>query len=103
VIAEVNGLLKRERIKGERYRAFWTHGMDLLNAKSVDERSSLRLLDMYVDREMKEGVCTIGPVDTGLIDLARREGCALLTNDKTLAWRALELGIDGRLMDNLIS
>ena len=103
VIAEVNGLLKRERIKGERYRAFWTHGMDLLNARALDERSSLRLLEMYVDGEMKEGVCTIGPVDTALIDLARREGCPLLTNDQTLAWRALELGVDGRLMDNLIS
>jgi rRNA-processing protein FCF1 len=103
VIAEVNGLLKRESIKGERYRAFWTHGMDLMNAKRLDERSLLRLLDMYVVGALKEGVCTIGPVDTALIDLARGEGCALLTDDTTLAWRAWDLGVDCRLVDKLIS
>lgn len=104
VIAEVNGLLKREHIKGNRYRAFWTHGMDLLSARALDERSLPRLLDMYVVGELREGVCTIGPVDTALIELARREGCTLLTGDNnTLARRAWELGVDCRLIDQVIS
>lgn len=103
VIAEVNGLLKREHIKDTRYRAFWTHGMDLLNARALDERSLLRLLDMYVVEKLKEGVCTIGPVDTALIELARKEGCTLLTGDNnTLARRAWELGVDCRLIDQII-
>lgn len=102
VIAEVNGLLKKGQVKGERHRAFWTHGMELLNAKALDERSSLRLLDMFIDGALKEGVCTIGPVDTALIELARNEGCALLTDDKTLGWRAWDIGVDCRLVYNLI-
>jgi len=103
VIAEVNGLLKREHIRGERYRAFWTCGMDLLNARALDERSLLRLLDMYVVSELKEGVCTLGPVDTALIDLTRSEGATLLTDDSTLAGRAWEIGVDCRLTSTLIS
>lgn len=103
VVAEVNGLLKKKHIKGERYRAFWIHGMDLLNARSLNERSLLRLLDMYVVPELREGVCTIGPVDTGLADLAEKEGCALLTDDRTLALHALRRGVDCRLMERLIS
>lgn len=102
VIAEVNGLLRKGQIKGDRHRAFWTNGMELLNARALDEHYSLRLLDMFIERALNEGVCTIGPVDTGLLELARKEGCALLTDDKTLGWRAWEIGVDCRLVYNLI-
>jgi hypothetical protein len=77
--------------------------MDLLNARALDERSLLRLLDMYIVGELMEGVCTVGPVDTALIDLTRQEGGALLTDDTTLAGRAWELGVDCRLISTLIS
>ena len=102
VMAEVNGLLKKGQVKGARHRAFWTHGMDLLNAKALDERFSLRLLEMFVDSALNEGVCTIGPVDTALIELARREGCALLTDDKALGSRAWGIGVDCRLVYHLV-
>jgi len=58
---------------------------------------------MYVVADLMEGVCTIGPVDTALIDLTRREGGALLTDDATLARRAWKVGVDCRLIYNLIS
>src|SRR4029078_7246315 len=28
VVAEVNGLLRKGQVKGERYRSFWTQGME---------------------------------------------------------------------------
>lgn len=102
VIAEVNGLLKKGQVKGARHRAFWTHAMEFMNAKALDERHSLRLLDMFIDGALKERVCEIGPVDTTLIDLARNEGCALLTDDQTLGWRAWGIGVDCRLVYNLV-
>jgi rRNA-processing protein FCF1 len=102
VIAEVNGLIKKGQVKGERHRAFWTHGMELLSARALDERLSCRLLDMFIDGALKESICTIGPVDTALIELARGEGCSLLTDDKTIGWRAWEIGVDCRLVYNLI-
>jgi rRNA-processing protein FCF1 len=72
VMAEINGLLKQSRIKRERYRAFWTHGMQLLHERALDERASLRLLDMFINVPLNESVCTLGPVDTALIQLASR-------------------------------
>jgi hypothetical protein len=77
--------------------------MELLTARALDERSLLRLLDMYVVGELMEGVCTLGPVDTALIDLTRREGGTLLTDDTPLAGRAWGLGVDCRLISELIS
>jgi rRNA-processing protein FCF1 len=100
VIAELQGL---QRLKGELARGFWLCGMEWLRKKNLDERLLLRLLDMDEKKQLKESVCAIGPTDTGLIDLARREGCVLLTDDRrTLAPYAWGQAVDCRLVETLI-
>jgi len=69
---------------------------------SIDERL-IRLLDMAADESFKDLVPEIGLVDTGLIRLALEHGCALITEDeRTLYPRALEIGIDCRLVKQLV-
>ena len=99
VIAEVQG-----HVKGPFQRASWSFGMEMLNTGAVDERSVPRLSEMHQIVELRASVCEIGPTDTCLIELARQEGCTLLTNDRrTLARRAWELGVDCRLVSDLVS
>lgn len=98
VIAELQGLLKREH-----QRKFWSYGMDLLSTRGFHEGFLRPLLDMHRIDVLREAVCSEGPTDTGLIELARKEGCALLTDDeRTLARRAWQLGMDCRLIRNLL-
>lgn len=98
VVAELQGLLRREH-----QREFWSYGMDLLKTRGFHEGLLLPLLDMHRVDVLREAVCATGPTDTGLIELARNEGCALLTDDeRTLARRAWQLGMDCRLIRNLL-
>ena len=98
VIAELQGLLRREH-----QREFWSYGMDLLSTRGFGERLLPPLLDMQRVDAVREAVCATGPTDAGLIELARQEGCALITDDeRTLARRAWQLGMDCRLVCNLI-
>ncbi len=107
VIGEIQGRQKKikahdRELHGADLRSFWLHTMDLLRRKNLDERL-LCLLEMHARDDSREAVCSIGPTDTGLIELARLEGCSILTDDeRTLAKRAWELGIDCQLMKNLI-
>lgn len=103
VIGELQGLQKgRLDLEREDKKQFWSHSMNFLCMKNIDEQL-LRLLDMHGREDLREVVCLIGPTDTGLIDLARKEGCVLLTDDeRTLAVRAWEEGVDCRLVKNLV-
>lgn len=98
VIGELQGLQKRLKLQGDDLKNFWLTGMDFLKSKNIDEKL-LRLLDMHGREELREAVCVIGPTDTGLIDLARKEGCVLLTDDeRSLAPLAWGNGVDCRLV-----
>jgi hypothetical protein len=96
VIGEVQG---HQKLKDKYAEGFWRSAMDWLTRKNLDERL-LRFLDM---KGQTESVCMIGPTDTGLIELARREGCVLLTDDeRSLAWRAWGQGVKCQLVEKLI-
>ncbi len=97
VIGEIQGL---QKLTEQMRKDFWLSSMFLLKRMSIDEKL-LRLNDMHASEELKELVCLIGPTDTGLIALARQEGCVLLTDDeRTLERYARALGIDCRLIRN---
>ena len=101
VIAELQGL---QTLRGAYQREFWLGAMSFLRMKKLDERL-ISLLDMSEKGGLREAVCAMGPTDAGLVELARQEGegCTLLTDDeRTLARHAWDLGIDCRLMKNLI-
>lgn len=76
--------------------------MELLQQKNLDE-CLLRLLDLYAKDHLRSAVCEIGPTDTALIELARQEGCVLLTDDERTLYRlALKIGVDCRLVKPLV-
>jgi hypothetical protein len=53
--------------------------------------------------ELKDRLFDIGIVDTGLIELAAKNGCVLITQDEgTLARCAWTVGVDCRLVKQLI-
>ena len=53
------------------------------------------LTTSHVIGAIRNNISTIGPTDAGLIELALREGCMLLTDDqRTLAPLAYRLGVD---------
>jgi len=83
---------------------FWLSSVKYLARKKVDERL-LRLVEICDSDEGLKSVSEIGPTDSGLINLARREQCVLLTDDdKTLARRAWNMGLGDqcKLVRNLL-
>ncbi|MGA2742686.1 MAG: hypothetical protein ABSG65_35260 [Bryobacteraceae bacterium] len=103
VIAEIQGLAKtRLKLSGDDHLTFWRTGIDLLTQWGLDEKL-IRLLEMAGRSELKERLLDIGVADTGLIELAARNNCILITQDeRTLATRAWADSIDCRLVKQLI-
>ena len=101
VIGELTGRRKQSKLPS---REFWLSSVDYLARKKVDERL-LGLIEICGSDEGRESVNQIDPTDAGLIELARREKCILLTDDKILALRAwnMRLGDDCRLVGPLLS
>lgn len=84
VIGELGGLQRsRLGLKGQDLRSFWLRSMELFRTRSLDERL-VRLLDLQNTMETREATCIYGPADAGLVDLARREGAVLFTEDRPL-------------------
>jgi len=90
VIGEIQGL---QTLRGQYQREFWVGGVRLLRQKRLDERL-LRLLDMESSDTNKEFMQVLGPTDTGLLQLAKSEGCRLLTDDRSLRSHARQEGIE---------
>jgi hypothetical protein len=68
------------------FREFWSSSMDYLQQKLADEKL-LTLVSMRDEVFTSDLVCTVGPVDAGLLTLARKENCVLLTDDARLLSR----------------
>ena len=102
-IGEIQGLASsRLKLSGDDRLNFWRAGIDLLMQWGFDEQL-VRLLDMANRDELKECLPDIGIADTGLIELAARNNCVLITQDeRTLARRAWKNQIDCRLVKQLI-
>lgn len=99
VVAEIQGHMNPAKLFGSDRLRFWQSSIDLLILWKLDERL-IRLLDI-VDRQ--EMLPDIGIVDTGLIELAARNNCVLITEDeRTLAPRAWAEQIECLLVKQLI-
>lgn len=103
VIGEIQGLQTScMRLTGRHLQMFWSQSLHFLKSLNFDEQL-LRLLDMSQRIDLQEAVYKYGPTDIGLIALAQREGCVLLTDDiKTLASHAWKVGIDCRVVSTLV-
>ena len=103
VIAELNGLEKTRHKLYEPYKyEFWRTSNDHLVQWSIDEQL-VRLLDLASHDSLRVCLPEIGVADTGLIDLAARHGCILITwDERTLAREAYRRQVDCRLGRQLI-
>jgi hypothetical protein len=103
VMAELYGLEKgRLKLFGPDLHEFWRTSIDLLLQWRIEEHL-VKLLDLASHASL--GICLpeIGVTDTGLIDLAARYGCVLITRDaRTLAREAYVRHVDCRLVRQLI-
>jgi hypothetical protein len=104
VIGEIQGLqTSRLRLKGEDFQRFWLGTMELLALSKLDERLLRLVEDGFQREDVRHNVSEIGPTDAGLIELALREGCMLLTDDqRTLAPLAYRLGVDCRIFKPML-
>jgi hypothetical protein len=103
VIAELHGLEKRSLgLHGPVLRDFWNTSIDLLMQWRIDE-TLVRLLDLASNDSLRICLPRIEVTDTGLIDLAKRNNCVLITRDeRTLAREAYIQQVDCRLVKRLI-
>lgn len=100
VIGEIQGL---QKLTGDDLRNFWLNSMELLAAKQFDEKLLCLIEDMFNRDDVRNNVGKIGPTDAGLIELARREGCVLLTDDeRTLAPLAYRFHVDCRIFRTVL-
>ena len=98
VIGELQGLQTLRDLEQEE---FWRSSMHWLAEKKLDEKL-VRLLDLN-ESPLHKSVCLIGPCDTGLVELARREGAILFTDDRrTLAPFARNLGVDCHVVEDVL-
>jgi rRNA-processing protein FCF1 len=103
VVGEIQGLqTSRLGLKEEDFRVFWLGSMELLALK-LDERLLRLIEDGFHRKDRRHNISEVGPTDAGLIELARSEGCTLLTDDRrTLAPLAWRLGVDCQLFKSLL-
>jgi rRNA-processing protein FCF1 len=104
VIGEIQGLqTSRLKLKGTDLRDFWFPSMELLEFRKLDERLLRLIEEGFQLADVRHNISEIGPTDAGLIELARREGCVLLTDDqRTLAQSAWRLGVDCKIFKPLL-
>ena len=103
-IAELHHLQQtRLNLSGRALEIFWQTSIGLLRDWNLDERL-IQLIEIAAQQELTTLIPDIGLVDTGLLELARRNGGTIITQDeRTLAQRAWGLGVDCRLVKQLIS
>ncbi len=70
-------------------REFWRFSIGFLRNKL--EEKLVRLIDLGRDATYEKLLYEVGPTDAGLISLAQKENCTLLTDDsRLLSWQRLD-------------
>ena len=102
VVGELQGLQNsRLGLKGMDLEHFWLSGIDFLIEKNFDERL-IGLLAMHAEERSRQRICSFGPADAGVTELALREKCVLFTDDGTLRDFAGRNGVRCELVQELV-
>ncbi len=102
VIAELYGLRSKLDLHPPDSHYFWRTSIDLLVQWRIEEKL-IKLLDLNSDDSLRNCLPRIGVTDTGLIDLAARHSCILITRDEgTLFPEACSRHVDCRLVKQLV-
>src|SRR5688572_28200053 len=104
ITSHVIGEIRSERyIPQELHAIYWQICLNFFDAHSVNEKL-VTLRDLNNDERLKQILCVDGPTDAGLIALADREGCLLLTNDGHLyKWLGAFPSMEIKLVEDLVS
>jgi len=97
----IGELRNRYRIPSEIHADFWKCAMRFFGEKEVDERL-ITLLQIRDNEPMSFVVTIAGPIDAGLVTLAQKERCVLLTDDNRLL-RWMDRSPDIELVENVIA
>ncbi len=98
----IGELRSRYRVRQNIHREFWLSAMKTLSDRGLNEEL-LALLEMYKNDALRQIVSISGPIDAGLVALANREGCALLTDDARLfTWKAVYPTLRIELIQNFL-
>jgi hypothetical protein len=79
----VGEIKSRYKVPSAIFREFWLSSMFYLRQKQVDEKL-LAIVSLCEDVFTRNLVCSVGPVDAGLLTLAKTENCVLLTDEGKL-------------------
>ena len=91
-MGEVPQVLKRvTELEGKKLTSFWQKSIEFLKTKRLDEKL-ISIIEMVEAQNNANRIFEIGIVDSGLIELAKREKLPIITNDaNTLRVRAGEV------------
>jgi predicted nucleic acid-binding protein len=85
----IGELKSRQRLGEQVQREFWRFSIGFLRNKL--EEKLVRLIDLGRDATYEKLLYEVGPTDAGLISLAQKENCTLLTDDsRLLSWQRLD-------------
>ena len=84
ITSHVIGEIRSDRhVPFNLHGVYWQCWLDFLNSHNVSEKL-ITLREMNDDKRLKQMVCEVGPTDAGVVALASREECLLLTHDERL-------------------
>lgn len=87
----------------EHHAAYWRQSMDFLERRNFSEKL-ITVAELNQSEALRRIVCAVGPTDAGLVALASREQCVLLTDDGRLYnWLGAFPDMEIQLVENLVS
>jgi hypothetical protein len=87
----------------ELHESYWQSCLNFFDTHNVSEKL-VTLRDLNNDDRLRQIARVNGPVDAGVIALADREGCLLLTNDGDLyKWLGTFRRMEIKLVEDLVS
>ncbi|MBO0719964.1 MAG: hypothetical protein J2P41_04035 [Blastocatellia bacterium] len=100
VIGEIRS---RFHVREYLHSKYWESNLDFFAKHNINEKL-VTVAEMIQDLKLKQLVYEVGPIDTGLMQLAHQEGCTLLTDDSNLyTWLGAFPGLSIELVKNLVS
>lgn len=102
ITSNVVGEIRSNRYSkpAEFHEAYWGNCLHFFKKHHIREEL-VTLADLEKDETLKQLVCKVGPTDAGLMVLANREECLLLTNDgHWFNWQHLFPKMEIRLVES---
>jgi len=103
ISSHVIGEIRSEKhIPSEFQAEYWQGCLDFFEAHNVTEKL-ITLRELNAEERTRQIMCEYGPIDAGIVAMADREKCRLLTHDERLYnWLGAFPGMEIKLVKNLL-